>query len=121
MRQMVPMFLAAGGLMVFRRESVPLLLLALLLVERGGELSRRPIVESRAVYPPFAGLEVLPRGGQPYRIVGVGTILPPNIATHYRLEDARWIVASAHGGTGVVRAEPFDAVELRLARWWLEA
>ena len=39
----------------------------------------------------------------------------------YRLEDARWIVASAHGGTGVVRAEPFDAVELRLARWWLEA
>jgi Uma2 family endonuclease len=38
----------------------------------------------------------------------------------YRLEDARWIVASTHGGTDVVRAEPFDAVELRLARWWLE-
>jgi hypothetical protein len=29
-------------------------------------------------------------------------------------------VASTHGGTDVVRAEPFDAVELRLARWWLE-
>src|SRR2546426_11301372 len=38
----------------------------------------------------------------------------------YRLEDGRWIVASTHGGTDVVRAEPFDAVELRLARWWLE-
>ncbi len=38
----------------------------------------------------------------------------------YRLEDDRWVVASAHGGTDVVRAEPFDAVELRLARWWLE-
>jgi len=38
----------------------------------------------------------------------------------YRLEDARWIVASTHGGTDAVRAEPFDAVELRLARWWLE-
>jgi Uma2 family endonuclease len=39
----------------------------------------------------------------------------------YRREDARWVVASAHGGVDVVRAEPFDAVELRLSRWWLEA
>ncbi len=39
----------------------------------------------------------------------------------YRLEDSRWVVASAHGGEETVRAEPFDAVELRLARWWLEA
>ena len=39
----------------------------------------------------------------------------------YRLEDSRWVVASTHGGADTVRAEPFDAVELRLARWWLEA
>ena len=39
----------------------------------------------------------------------------------YRLEDARWVLASTHGGTDVVRAEPFDAVDLQLARWWLEA
>ena len=39
----------------------------------------------------------------------------------YGLEDSRWVVASTHGGAEAVRAEPFDAVELRLARWWLEA
>ena len=37
----------------------------------------------------------------------------------YRLEGGRWIVASTHGGEDVVRAEPFDAVELALDRWWL--
>ena len=37
----------------------------------------------------------------------------------YRLETERWVVASAHGGTDSVRAEPFDAVELALDRWWL--
>jgi Uma2 family endonuclease len=38
----------------------------------------------------------------------------------YRLEESRWVVAATHGGPEVVRAEPFDAIELRLARWWLE-
>jgi len=39
----------------------------------------------------------------------------------YRLgNDGHWIVAGAHGGSDAVRAEPFDAIELRLARWWLE-
>jgi Uma2 family endonuclease len=38
----------------------------------------------------------------------------------YRREDERWIVASAHGGTDAVVAEPFDAVTLDPARWWLE-
>jgi Uma2 family endonuclease len=37
----------------------------------------------------------------------------------YRREDDRWIVAAVHGGDDVVRAEPFDAVELAIARWWL--
>ena len=36
----------------------------------------------------------------------------------YRLEAGRWIVASTHGGDESVRAEPFDAVQLRLERWW---
>ena len=39
----------------------------------------------------------------------------------YRLEDGRWVVASTHAGTDGVRAEPFDAIEVRLERWWLEA
>ena len=38
----------------------------------------------------------------------------------YRLEGGRWLVASTHGGDEQVRAEPFAAVELQLARWWLE-
>jgi Uma2 family endonuclease len=38
----------------------------------------------------------------------------------YRLEGQRWIVASTHGGTEGVRAEPFEALELDMARWWLE-
>jgi Uma2 family endonuclease len=39
----------------------------------------------------------------------------------YRLEEGQWVVASAHGGADVVRAEPFEAMELCLARWWLES
>jgi Uma2 family endonuclease len=38
----------------------------------------------------------------------------------YRLENGRWVVASTHGGSERVRAEPFEAIELELTRWWLE-
>ncbi len=38
----------------------------------------------------------------------------------YRLEGERWVVASTHGGDEHVRAEPFEAIELQLTRWWLE-
>jgi hypothetical protein len=37
----------------------------------------------------------------------------------YRLEGSRWIVAGMYGGDIEVRAEPFDAVPLPLARWWV--
>ncbi len=37
----------------------------------------------------------------------------------YELEQQRWVVASTHGGTDPVRAAPFDAIELEIARWWL--
>ena len=39
----------------------------------------------------------------------------------YRLEGRRWVVAGTHGGTEMVRAEPFAAVELDISRWWLES
>jgi Uma2 family endonuclease len=39
----------------------------------------------------------------------------------YRLDAGRWIVAATHGGDDRVRADPFDAVELALPRWWLES
>jgi Uma2 family endonuclease len=38
----------------------------------------------------------------------------------YELDAGRWVVAATHAGDDVVRAEPFQAVELALARWWLE-
>lgn len=37
----------------------------------------------------------------------------------YRLESGRWVVAGTHGGGETVRVEPFEAVEIRLAHWWL--
>jgi hypothetical protein len=36
-----------------------------------------------------------------------------------RLESDRWIVVATYGGDEVVRAAPFDAIEIRLRRWWL--
>ena len=39
----------------------------------------------------------------------------------YRLEDNRWVVAGTHAASEQVRAEPFDAVELDIGRWWLES
>lgn len=37
----------------------------------------------------------------------------------YRLETGRWVVVSTHGEEARVRAEPFDAIELEIGRWWL--
>ena len=37
----------------------------------------------------------------------------------YRLEAGRWVVLDTYAGEDTVRAEPFDAVELRLGRWWM--
>ena len=36
-----------------------------------------------------------------------------------RLENDHWVVAGNYGGDDVVRAEPFEAVELKLASLWL--
>jgi Uma2 family endonuclease len=38
----------------------------------------------------------------------------------YRLEGQQWVVASSYVGADSVRAEPFEAVELDMSRWWLE-
>ena len=37
----------------------------------------------------------------------------------YRLEGKVWVVAATFGGDERVRAEPFDAVEIELARLWM--
>jgi Uma2 family endonuclease len=38
----------------------------------------------------------------------------------YRLETGRWMRVATFGGDDRARAEPFEEVELDLARWWLE-
>lgn len=38
----------------------------------------------------------------------------------YRLEGPRWVLLDTYDGEEPVRAEPFDAIELDLNRWWLE-
>jgi Uma2 family endonuclease len=38
----------------------------------------------------------------------------------YRLEEGRWVVVTAHGGDDRVQAEPFEALVLEPARWWLD-
>lgn len=37
----------------------------------------------------------------------------------FRLAGEHWLRESAHSGDEVVRAQPFDAVELAINRWWL--
>jgi Uma2 family endonuclease len=37
-----------------------------------------------------------------------------------RLENDRWILAGNYGGDDIVRAEPFEAVEIKLAALWID-
>jgi Uma2 family endonuclease len=37
----------------------------------------------------------------------------------YRLEAGRWVVLGTYAGDDAVRAEPFEAAELRIGRWWM--
>ncbi len=39
----------------------------------------------------------------------------------YSLADGEWVVVTVHGGDDPARLEPFDAIELEVARWWLES
>jgi hypothetical protein len=38
-----------------------------------------------------------------------------------RLEDGRWVLLATHSDTGVVRAEPFEAIEIELPALWPDA
>jgi hypothetical protein len=44
--------------------------------------------------------------------------LDPSLETleTYRLEAGHWVLLGTHAGDGVVRAEPFDAVDVELKR-----
>ena len=38
----------------------------------------------------------------------------------FRLEGRHWVLVNTHGGAEIVRAAPFEALELDMDRWWLE-
>lgn len=38
----------------------------------------------------------------------------------YRLEGSHWVLVDTYDGEEPVRAEPFEAIELDVNRWWLE-
>jgi Uma2 family endonuclease len=50
-------------------------------------------------------------------------IVDPSLRTLevYRLEGGPCAAVGSYGGTSIVRVEPFEAVEVDLARWWLAA
>ncbi len=84
--------LAAGALAVALAPPrvAAILLLGLLLAGRRAELGHiyRAFPEPM-FYPAVAPFDRLPRGGEPYRVVGLGYALVPNLATMWELEDVR--------------------------------
>jgi hypothetical protein len=89
-RELLPLLL---GFAVCRVAASPRLaavgLVALLLLQRSGEAGGRiPTLPSRAFYPPIAGLPSRD-DRQPFRIAALGSLLPPDLAAHYELEDVR--------------------------------
>ena len=78
---LVPLLLVA----VIRKPQV---IIVLLLAQRYLEIGDFwPTVDANINNPPLAA--ALPRGGEPYRVVGLGNILIPNSAAYLGLEDVR--------------------------------
>jgi hypothetical protein len=55
-------------------------------------------------------------------VVGYLWIVDPllRLIEVYRLDGNHWLVANTFSGTEPARIEPFDAIELDIARWWLD-
>jgi len=89
-RAVLPLLLAAAATATIRHpRAIATVLFALLIAQRSAETANiRPSVPQQALSPSFPGLEVM-TADEPFRIVGQGMLLTPNIATQYGLEDAR--------------------------------
>lgn len=87
----VPLLLGALILVVSRSARfAAVALLALVLVQRRGELGHLyQSFPTRFLYPAVEPIRDLPRGDDPYRVVGLGYVLLPNSATMWELEDVR--------------------------------
>ncbi|HVR42180.1 MAG TPA: YfhO family protein [Thermoanaerobaculia bacterium] len=95
---LVPLALAALALLLAKlpREGFVLLML-LFLGQRALEIGDEvPTVARRAFYPPFDGLELLPREGEPWRVAGQYFTLIPQTPAMYGLQDVRGYQAMTH-------------------------
>lgn len=90
MRALLPLLLAAAATVSIRNSRlVGLLLIALLITQRAADTrSLRPSLPQEALAARFPGIETM-TANEPFRIVGQGALLTPNIATEYELEDVR--------------------------------
>lgn len=87
---LIPPLLVAAACSLRRPAVLGLALLVIVAGERtlqSGDF--RPTLPARMFYPALPLFGNLPHGGDPYRIVGLGEVLPPNIATMYQMEDVR--------------------------------
>ena len=89
-RTLVPLLLAAAATATIRRPRVAAaLLFVLLIAQRSAETALiRPTLPQEALTPAFPGLELM-TSNEPFRVVGQGALLTPNIATQYGLHDVR--------------------------------
>jgi hypothetical protein len=90
-REIVPLLLAFA---LLRGVRAPYLaaagLIALLILQRVAEAgSIVPTVNRAAFQPPIAGLQLVVRSDQPYRVVAESSLFAPNIAAEYGLQDVR--------------------------------
>ena len=98
---------------------------------RCGRMPTLPNVAAFSIAPDWLCEIVSPSSGRHDRVVKMRCYAREGVAAVWvvdplartleslRLEGGRWTVVSSHGGDEVVRVEPFEAVEIQLARWWL--
>lgn len=88
-RAVLPLLLGAAASALLPAPAAAQTIIILLLLQRAGETGTiQSSVPRAAFYPDFPGLSLM-RSAAPFRIVAVGTMLPPATSTHYGLEDVR--------------------------------
>jgi hypothetical protein len=86
----IPAILVATACLLRRPAILGIALLLIVTGERTWQSGNfRPSLPASMFYPTIPLISQLPQGDDPYRIVGVGDVLPPNIATMYQMEDVR--------------------------------
>jgi Bacterial membrane protein YfhO len=90
-REIAPLLLAFALLRAVRAPRLATTgLIVLLLIQRVAEAGpMMPTIDRRALRPPFPGLEIVSKGDEPFRVVGEASLLIPNMATYYGLQDIR--------------------------------